>query len=51
MVEGYAMGRSAEDLAGEMLRVLGDQATTRPAARLRLVGGERINLNEGENQS
>ena len=36
-----AMGRSAEDLCSEMLRVLGDQATTRPAGddtRLRLVG-------------
>ena len=35
MVEGYAMGRSAEELATEMLRVLGDQATTktrRPAS-------------------
>src|SRR5579871_1080427 len=37
MVEGYAMGRSAEELTGEMLRVLGDQATTKPGARLRLV--------------
>ena len=38
MVEGHAMGRSAEELCTEMLRVLGDQATTtdwgrqRPAA-------------------
>jgi AcrR family transcriptional regulator len=41
MVEGYAMGRSADELCGEMLRVLGEQAITRPAgdsARLRLVG-------------
>lgn len=41
MVEGYAMGRSADDLCTEMLRVLGDQATASPAAdnnRLRLVG-------------
>src|ERR1700741_659774 len=40
MVEGYAMGRSAEDLCGELLRVLGDQAKAPPAvdnARLRLV--------------
>jgi AcrR family transcriptional regulator len=41
MVEGYAMGRSAEDLCGEMLRVLGDQATPPTGAdsgsRLRLV--------------
>src|SRR5215468_9060025 len=40
MVEGYAMGRSAEELAAEMQRVLGDQATTKAAARLRLVGGD-----------
>ena len=39
-VESYAMGRSAEDLAYEMLRVLGDQATTKAAAKLRLVRGE-----------
>jgi len=41
MVEGHAMGRSAEEMCGEMLRVLGDQATAKPAseaARLRLVG-------------
>ena len=42
MVEGHAMGRSAEDLCSEMLRVLGDQATTptgADSARLRLVEG------------
>jgi AcrR family transcriptional regulator len=41
MVEGYAMGRSAEQMCSEMLRVLGDQATASPGAdstRLRLVG-------------
>ena len=41
MVEGYAMGRSPDELCSEMLRVLGEQATTRQAsdnARLRLVG-------------
>ncbi|MFL6791530.1 MAG: TetR/AcrR family transcriptional regulator C-terminal domain-containing protein [Bradyrhizobium sp.] len=40
MVEGYAMGRSPDELCNEMLRVLGEQATTKPAsdsARLRLV--------------
>jgi AcrR family transcriptional regulator len=40
MVEGQALGRSAEDLCSEMLRVLGDQATTpsgADSARLRLV--------------
>src|SRR4051794_32500512 len=40
MVEGYAMGRSPDELCGEMLRVLGDQATAKSgdSARLRLVG-------------
>src|SRR6266436_2850288 len=41
MVEGYAMGRSPEELSREMLRVLGEQATatsTGDSARLRLVG-------------
>ena len=39
IVEGYAMGRSPEQLCAEMLRVLGDQAkSTNDAARLRLVG-------------
>src|SRR6476469_5711766 len=38
IVEGYAMGRSPEQLCAEMLRVLGDQAkSTSYAARLRLV--------------
>ena len=40
MVEGHAMGRSAEDLCTELLRVLGDQATTptgADSARLRLI--------------
>jgi AcrR family transcriptional regulator len=41
MVEGHAMGRSAEEMCAEMLRVLGDQATARTSGdntRLRLVG-------------
>ena len=41
MVEGYATGRSPDELCAEMLCVLGEQATTKPAgdsARLRLVG-------------
>jgi AcrR family transcriptional regulator len=38
MVEGHAMGRSPDELAGEMLRTLGDQATTTSEKRLRLVG-------------
>jgi AcrR family transcriptional regulator len=52
VVEGFAMGRSPDEMAAEMLRVLGDQATTRPAARLRLVGGDAESTSsEGENQS
>src|SRR4029450_8179787 len=31
MVEGFAMGRSPDELATEMLRVLGDQATAKAA--------------------
>ena len=39
MVEGYAMDRTPQQLAAEMLRVLGDQATTTAAGHsLRLVG-------------
>ncbi len=40
MVEGYAMGRAADELCAEMLRVLGEQATTSAGAnpRVRLVG-------------
>src|SRR5215468_11456372 len=50
MVEGFAMGRSPEEMAAEMLRVLGDQATTKAAGSgLRLVGGEETS--EGEIQS
>jgi hypothetical protein len=57
MVEGHAMGRSAEDMCSEMLRVLGDQATTTSAAdsaRLRLVGDHDAsdsNQSDGENSS
>ena len=41
MVEGYAMGRSPDELSREMLRALGEQATAKSAgegAHLRLVG-------------
>jgi AcrR family transcriptional regulator len=42
MVEGYAMGRGPDELAAEMLRVLGEQAaastSSSDAAHLRLVG-------------
>jgi hypothetical protein len=57
MVKGYAMGRSPDELCGEMLRVLGEQATTRPAtdnARLRLVGERDASASspsEGETSS
>ena len=38
ILEGYAMGRSPEELCAEMLRVLGEQAkSTEDTARLRLV--------------
>ena len=49
MVEGYAMGRSAEELSREMLRVLGEQATMKPAAdsaRLRLVGDPNVSASD-----
>src|SRR5262245_51388041 len=52
IVEGHAMGRSGEDLCAEMLRVLGDQATTPPgaeSARLRLVDDH--NKPDGEGSS
>lgn len=45
MVEGYAMGRPADELCAEMLRVLGEQATIKPAgdnARLRVVGDRDV---------
>ena len=53
ILEGYAMGRSPEQLAAEMMRVLGDQATTRETTKaaggaLRLVGSEETS--EGESQ-
>jgi AcrR family transcriptional regulator len=42
ILEGYAMGRAPEELRGEMLRVLGEQArsaSVNESAPLRLVGG------------
>jgi len=56
MVEGYAMGRSPDELCSELLRVLGDQATTKPAgeaARLRLIGDRDISASspDGETSS
>ncbi|TCU67359.1 TetR family transcriptional regulator [Bradyrhizobium sp. R2.2-H] len=49
ILEGYAMGRSPEELCAEMLRVLGEQAkSTGDTARLRLVeeAGASSNSNE-----
>jgi AcrR family transcriptional regulator len=57
MVEGYAMGRSPDELCGEMLRVLGEQATAKPggdSARVRLVGERGLSVSaspEGETSS
>ena len=47
-VEGHAMGRSAGEMAAEMLRVLGDQATTRTgdATRLHLVGDRSASVSD-----
>jgi hypothetical protein len=51
------MGRSADEMCSEMLRVLGDQATTRIAddsTRLRLVGDRDAsdsNTSDGERSS
>jgi AcrR family transcriptional regulator len=45
MVEGYAMGRSPDELSAEMLRVLGEQAastSSRDAAHLRLVDDRNV---------
>jgi hypothetical protein len=43
-LEGQAMGRSPDDLAAEMLRLLGPQADAPPeAARLRVVGTAKEN--------
>ena len=49
IVEGYAIGRSPEELAAEMLRVLGDQATTKAgSSRLRLIGNEETSRTGSE---
>lgn len=44
MIEGYAMGRGPDELCGELLRVLGDQATPGSPAdvRLRLVADRDV---------
>src|SRR6266567_1101059 len=54
MVEGYAMGRSPDELSREMLRVLGEQATaksTGDGARLRLVGDHASNSNSPDGET
>ncbi|WGD49012.1 TetR/AcrR family transcriptional regulator C-terminal domain-containing protein [Bradyrhizobium sp. CB1650] len=49
ILEGYAMGRSPEQLCGEMLRVLGDQAkSTGDAARLRIVDHDGASASQDE---
>ena len=49
IVEGHAIGRSPEELAAEMLRVLGDQATTNSTNdKLRLVGSEEASSTGSE---
>lgn len=49
ILEGYAMGRSPEQLCAEMLRVLGEQAKSADdAARLRLVGDRDASSHSNE---
>ena len=50
IVEGFAMGRAAEEMRGELLRALGEQATTKAAgSALRLVG--KADASEEESQT
>ncbi|MDE2379004.1 TetR/AcrR family transcriptional regulator C-terminal domain-containing protein [Bradyrhizobium sp.] len=55
ILEGYAMGRSSDELRGEMLRVLGEQARATPAGEtppLRLVGDQNASTSsDGETSS
>ncbi|KJC59789.1 transcriptional regulator [Bradyrhizobium sp. LTSPM299] len=44
MVEGYAMGRSPDQLAAEMLRVLGEQAAATSATAISANDGPRLRL-------
>jgi AcrR family transcriptional regulator len=51
IVEGYAMGRAAEEMYGELLRALGEQATAKSVgdtARLHLVADPISDSPEGE---
>ncbi|SFH89961.1 TetR/AcrR family transcriptional regulator C-terminal domain-containing protein [Bradyrhizobium sp. cf659] len=49
ILEGYAMGRSPDELCGEMLRVLGEQAKSAgDAARLRLVDDRGASITSDE---
>ncbi|QPF87681.1 TetR family transcriptional regulator [Bradyrhizobium genosp. L] len=61
IVEGFAMGRAAEEMCTELLRALGEQATAKAAqatatstsdgARLRLVDRETSSTSDGETGS
>ena len=51
IVEGYAMGRAAEEMCGEVLRALGEQATASDSARLRLVASPTSDSPEEETSS
>jgi len=53
IVEGYAMGRAPEDMCGELMRALGEQATTTvsDSTRLRLVANPTSDSPEGETSS
>jgi len=57
IVEGFAMGRGAEEMCRELLRALGEQATATTASandgsRLRLVGDRDISPStDGETSS
>lgn len=53
IVEGYAMGRAPEDMCGELMRALGEQATTTvsDSTRLRIVANPTSGSPEGETSS
>ena len=53
IVEGYAMDRAPEDMCGELMRALGEQATTTvsDSTRLRLVANPTSDSPEGETSS
>jgi AcrR family transcriptional regulator len=54
MVEGYAMGRSPDELSAEMLRVLGEQAAStisNDAAHLRLVDDRASTMTKSDRET